>query len=302
MQNSSFWEKEENYQLVAQLANLKELFSFYSEIKKIVENQKELNQAQKARLKEIYFGSCFKKIDQQPAILNIYSGVGGKDAEDWVGILAKMYQKLAEKLNWEVKILSQDQNEYGGYKFISFEISGFFAYGILKNENGVHRLVRISPFSSAKLRHTSFALVEVLPSMDFPEIEIKDKDLEFETFRASGPGGQRVNKVETAVRVIYKPLNLSAVCQSERSQYQNKVKALKILKSKIKKYLEEKKAKTIEELRGAKLEPSWGHQKRSYIMHPYKLVKDHRLNIESKNLSQILEGNLEVFLPEVILV
>jgi len=250
-------------------------------------------------LKEIYFNFCLAgdEFKSNPVIMSIYAGTGGKDAEDWVGILLKMYVNFFESRKINYVITDENRNEYGGYRYVELNVISKNMYPILKYEKGVHRLVRISPFSAKGLRHTSFAYVEVLPFIEDPQIEIKEEDLEIETFRASGKGGQNVNKVETAVRIRYKPLNITVTCQSERTQHQNKEIALKILKSRIYNYLKEMKIKKIEELKGKKIEISWGHQKRSYIMDPYKLVKDHELGYETNKLGEVLEGHLELIHP-----
>jgi len=307
LNNPKFWEKKE--EILNKIQDYQKNKNILEEIENL---EKKIEALKKDNFKEKEIENLKKEIqlitkklifneeyDKNKALLTIYAGVGGKDAEDWVAILARMYQKFFEKFNFKYKIIHEHKNEYGGYKNISFEVENDYPYGILKNENGVHRLVRISPFSTKKLRHTSFALVEVIPILQEKEIQINENDLEFDFFRASAPGGQNVNKVETAVRVTYKPLNISVTCQSERSQYQNRQKALLFLKSKLLALQREKNIKKIEELKEKDIEPSWGHQKRSYIFHPYQLVKDHKTNKETKNLQEILEGNLEIFLPYV---
>jgi len=236
-------------------------------------------------------------INTNKAILSIYPGAGGKDAEDWALMLLRMYQKYAEKKKWKFAVLDKKEDEYGGIKNATVEITGENAYEILKNENGVHRLVRISPFSSQHLRHTSFALVEVLPVIEAREIRIKDEDLEIETFRSSGPGGQNVQKVETAVRIKHKPTEIIVSCQSERSQFQNKEKALEILRGKLYQLSQQEKAQTIEELKGKKIKIEWGNQIRSYVLHPYKLVRDERTGKKWPNIvEEVLEGNLDLIL------
>lgn len=274
--------------------------SFKEKLETLKENLGKENYLEaKNILKDIYFNYCLKddEYKSSPVIMNIYAGTGGKDAEDWVSILLRMYSKFFENQNIAFRITDENKNEYGGYRYVEMKIDTKNCYPILKFEKGVHRLVRISPFSAKGLRHTSFAYVEVLPLIEEPKIEIREEDLEIETFRASGKGGQNVNKVETAVRVRYKPLNITVTCQSERTQHQNKEIALKILKSRIYNYLQEMKVKKIEELKGKKIEISWGHQKRSYIMDPYKLVNDHQFGYETNKLIEVLEGHLELIHP-----
>ena len=248
------------------------------------------------------------RYDKGNAVLTIYSGAGGDDAEDWARILFEMYQKFCRKQGWELKIFHEHRNDFGGVKNITFEIKGKAlprgkagVYGILKRENGVHRLVRVSPFSPKKLRHTSFAMVEVLPEFDKnieKEIEIKPEDLKIDFFRSSAPGGQNVNKRETAVRITHLPTGVTVSCQSEREQQRNKRKAMEILLSKLyqKKLAEQKKEK--KEIKGEvkKSMAEWGRQIRSYVFHPYKLVKDHRTGVETNDVNGVLEGNLEIFI------
>lgn len=239
------------------------------------------------------------KYDESQAFLNIYVGVGGKDAEDFVGMLKKMYEKFFQKMKWKYTLIDEDPNEFGGYKFVSFHIREKGVYRILKYEHGVHRLVRISPFSAKRLRHTSFAYVEVLPFIEKPKFKIEEKDLKWQTYRASGPGGQNVNKVETAVRLIYQPLNLVVTCQSERSQHRNREIALQLLYSKIQNLLEEKQKEEIGELKGEKIEIGWGNQIRSYVLDPYKLVKDLRTKRETNKVEEVFDGHLELINPMV---
>ncbi len=250
-----------------------------------------------SQLKEKQKGK--NKYDKGDAVLALFSGAGGDDAEDWVRILFEMYKKFSVKNNWEIKILHEHKSsESGGFKNITFEMAGKEAYGILKNESGVHRLVRVSPFSAKKLRHTSFALLEVLPKFVAPgEIEISDKDIKIELSRSSGPGGQNVNKRETAVRIVHLPTNIAVHIDSERSQGQNKERALELLKSKLYKYklLQQKKEK--EAMKISKIiEAEWGHQIRSYVFHPYKMVKDHRTGVETGDVESVLEGGLDKFI------
>ncbi len=243
-------------------------------------------------LRELFTGPY----DNRAAVISIYPGAGGEDAEDWAGMLAAMYRKYAEMRGWKVKVIDPQPNRR------TFEIAGKYAYGYLKYESGVHRLVRISPFSAKKLRHTSFALVEVLP--DLPEVDeqkfsIPDEDLKFEFSRSGGPGGQNVNKVETAVRVVHIPTGISASSQVERSQAANRERALRLLKAKLYHQLLQRRVATLDELK-VKAKPEWGSQIRSYVLHPYKLVKDHRTGVETSNAEEVLEGALDVFIESEI--
>jgi len=242
------------------------------------------------------------KYDKYNALIYFYSGAGGVDAQDWTAILLRMYQRYANKRGWQWKVLDQSFGSEGGIKSAVLEVIGEYAYGYLKKESGVHRLVRISPFSAKGLRHTSFALVKVLPEIeDIPEIKIDPKDLKIETFRSSGPGGQHLQKTESALRITHLPTGLVVSVQSERSQHQNKEKAMKILKSRIFQKMEEVRIKEI-----SKLEPElptrieWGNQIRSYVMDPYKLVKDHRTGVETSNIEEVLDGNLDEFIEAQI--
>ena len=239
------------------------------------------------------------KYDKGSAIMTIISGAGGDDAEDFVAMLLNMYIKYANKKNWGISFIHEHKNEHGGYKNVSFEIQGKGVYGNLKNESGVHRLVRISPFNAKKLRHTSFSLVEVLPK--FSKLEEKDiiipaADLKIEFARSSGPGGQNVNKRETAVRIVHIPSGLSVHASGERSQEQNREQALAILRAKIFKRAEENKKSIEESMKLKNIEIEWGNQIRSYVLHPYKMVKDHRSGIETSNIDAVLNGELDIFM------
>lgn len=231
--------------------------------------------------------------DRNNAILLVTAGTGGTEAQDWAAMLLRMYLRFCEKKGFEVVIIDKNAGTEAGIKAASISIKGSYAFGWLKSENGVHRLVRISPFDADKARHTSFALVEVIPEIPDAEVEIKPEDLRIDTFRASGPGGQYVQKTESAVRVSHIPSKISVSSQSERSQLANKETALKILKSKLFQLQLKERAKEVARVRGDIFEASWGNQIRSYVLHPYKMVKDHRTGWETSNAESILDGDLE---------
>src|SRR3989344_5816899 len=233
------------------------------------------------------------------AILSIISGAGGEDAEDFSAMLLQMYRKYAEKKNWTLLLVHENKNDHSGYRNVSVEIAGKDVYGTLKNESGVHRLVRVSPFDAKKLRHTSFSLVEVLPKfskLEERDVLIPEGDLRIEFSRSSGPGGQNVNKRETAVRLVHIPTGIAVHASGERSQEQNRERALAILRAKIFKKAEAERKSVEEAMKLKNTEIEWGNQIRSYVLHPYKMVKDHRTGAETSNIDDVLEGNLEEFI------
>lgn len=246
------------------------------------------------------------KYDKGSAILSIYSGAGGKDAEDWAAMLLRMYERYIETKGWKSKRIHEHYGEYHGpsgwgIKNVTLDIKGDFAYGYLKHERGVHRLVRISPFSAQSLRHTSFALVEVLPEFIPPEeIELRPEDINIDFFRSSGPGGQNVNKRETAVRLTHNPTGLQASAQSERTQERNRELAMQHLRAKLYQRKVEEQERERRGIRGEQVSVEWSSQIRSYVLHPYQMVKDHRTGHETSDVEGVLEGDLEEFIDASI--
>lgn len=238
------------------------------------------------------------KYDRGGAIMTIFSGAGGDDAEDFSAILFNMYRKYIESKDFAWNLIHENKNDHGGFRNITIEIDGKNVYGTLKNESGVHRLVRISPFNAKQLRHTSFSMVEVIPKFDkAEEVDLKPDEIRVELSRAGGPGGQNVNKRETAVRVVHIPTNISVHVTSERSQAQNKEKALLMLKGKIYKRMEEERVAKEKGMYISKTtDIEWGNQIRSYVLHPYKMVKDHRTDTEVRDVDKVLNGEIEDFI------
>ncbi len=239
--------------------------------------------------------------DRNNAIVGINAGAGGTDAQDWTQILLRMYTRWAESKGYTVEMPDVSYGEEAGIKSVILIISGLYAYGYLKSENGIHRLVRMSPFNSDGKRHTSFAAVDVIPEItDDANVEIDPKDLRVDTYRASGPGGQHVNKTDSAVRLTHIPTGMVAQCQSERSQLQNREAAMKLLKARLYEMMQTQKKDKLEELRGEKKKIEWGSQIRSYVFQPYTMVKDHRTNTDVGNVDSVIDGDIDPFIEAML--
>ncbi len=235
--------------------------------------------------------------DSKNAIIAFHSGAGGTEAQDWVMMLYRMYTRWADRHGYKVKVLNYLDGDEAGIKSVTIQIDGLYAYGFLKSESGVHRLVRISPFDSSGRRHTSFASLEVMPEIDEEiNIEINESDLKVDTYRASGAGGQHVNTTDSAVRITHLPTGVVTACQNERSQHQNREVAMKMLKSKLIEIKEREHLDKIEDIKGEQKEIAWGYQIRSYVFMPYTLVKDHRSNFESGNVNAVMDGEIDGFI------
>lgn len=292
-----------------ELKEIEEFSKISKEDKRISQEVKEQIEILEKKIKQTSLKTFLSgPYDKGDTVLQIFAGAGGRDAQDWATMLQRMYERYCERKGFKVRTLEQSFGEAGGpegrigTKSVTLEISGPFTFGLLKKEAGVHRLVRISPFSPQKLRHTSFAQVQVLPKLKISkdlQIEIKPEDLRIETFRASGPGGQYVQKRETAVRISHLPTKITAVCQSERSQALNKKKAMEILYGRLYQLKQRELQKETKKLKG-KVAPSWGNQIRSYVSHPYKLVKDLRTGVETSDVEGVLDGNLDEFIETEI--
>jgi len=284
MNNPSFWDDPEKSRQKTQ-----ELSDLQKEIKEFDQAQ-EADQIELLELKVLLSG----KYDHNQAILSLHAGAGGTEAQDWAEMLLRMFERFAEHRGWQYQILEISPGEEAGIKSATLKISGPYAFGFLKAEGGVHRLVRISPFDSDKARHTSFALVEVIPEIEeTKEIQIDDRDLRIDVYRSRGHGGQGVNTTDSAVRITHLPSGMVVAVQNERSQGQNKATALKILQSKLLTLKLKEKKEEETKLRGKHLSAGWGNQIRSYVLHPYKQVKDHRTDFTSTNPGDVLNGNLD---------
>ncbi|MBZ4643406.1 MAG: peptide chain release factor 2 [Deferribacteres bacterium] len=320
MEDADFWNKKESKILLKEQAIKKRFLEEYKFIKKLVEDCKVMielfESGEDEAEKELYqlVNELEDKItdfelklilngenDSNNAILTIHSGAGGTEANDWANMLFRMYTMWVEKKNFKYEILDLLPGDEVGIKSVTINVVGEYAYGYLKGETGIHRLVRLSPFDSNNKRHTSFASVFVLPEIDDDiEISIVESDLKIDTFRASGAGGQHVNTTDSAVRITHIPTGIVVSCQNERSQHKNKAHAMKILKAKLYELELEKRNKEKSELESSKSEIGWGNQIRSYVMHPYKMVKDLRTRYETGNVDAVMDGNIDDFIKSYL--
>lgn len=315
---SDFWNDSKNAEkiinennnlkrIVEKLENLKETVNGNLELLSILKNEndietKELIESSIEELEEDLSDLEIELLlngpyDKYNVILEIHSGAGGTEANDWVAMLYRMYLRFCEKKNYKYEIISEIKGDEAGYKNISIIIKGTNIYGYLKHELGVHRLIRISPFDSNSRRHTSFAYVDIMPMLEGEvNIDINENDLKIDVYRSSGAGGQSVNTTDSAVRITHLPTGVVVTCQNERSQIQNREKALEILKNKLYTMELAKQEEALKELRGGAIDINFGSQIRSYILHPYSLVKDHRTNTETSNTTKVLDGDIDLFI------
>lgn len=300
MNSPSFWlDEKESQKKARELKNLKEQVKKFKDVYELVQiaNEEETELLSEEVMKLEIFALFSGKYDSYNAILNFYAGAGGDDAQDWSEMLLKMYILWAEKNGFNATVIEESRGSEAGIKSATLEISGLYVFGKLRGESGVHRLVRQSPFNAKNLRQTSFALVEVMPDIESDnELVIDPKDLRIDTFRSSGKGGQGVNTTDSAVRIKHLPTGIMASCQNERSQLQNKEVAMKILRSRLVTLMLKEHKNKIEEIRGDFSTPEWGNQIRSYVIHPYKMVKDHRTGFESSDPDKVLAGELDGFI------
>ncbi len=317
-----FWSNQENAnKITTEMKKIQKKLDHFFEIEKELKNIEELNDMLieeydnesaievlketrkiEKKIKKMEMEVLFSgKYDQNNAIITLHPGAGGTESQDWVQMLYRMYVKWASSNGFKVKELDYLEGDEAGIKSVTFLVSGDYAYGNLKGEMGVHRLVRISPFDAGGRRHTSFASVEVLPEItDDIQIDIKAEDLRIDTYRASGAGGQHINKTDSAIRITHLPTNIVVSCQSERSQIQNRETAMKMLKSKLFDLKEKENKEKIEDLKGVQRDIAWGSQIRSYVFHPYNMVKDHRTGYETANTSGVMDGDINEFILEYL--
>ena len=289
------YEEISDLELMLDLIIEEESYDEYKEIKSLIDEVDK--QSQEFKLSTLLSG----EYDSNSAILSIHSGAGGLEAQDWAEMLLRMYRRWAESKEFEVETLDLLADTEGGIKSVTLLISGFNAYGYLKSEKGVHRLVRISPFDSSGKRHTSFASIDVFPEMDEDDdIEINESDIKVDSYRSSGAGGQHVNTTDSAIRITHIPTGIVVQCQSERSQHMNRQTAMNMLKSKLFQVKEEENKEKIDDLQGKYSQIAWGSQIRSYVFHPYSMVKDHRTDAEIGNASKVMDGDIDIFIYEFL--
>lgn len=318
MEEPDFWDNPESSQesmkmlstLKEDVATYKTLRDQYEEMETLLEIAEEENDAslipeiqeildtfietyENIRIKTLLSG----EYDNSDAIVSLHAGAGGTESCDWAGMLYRMFTRWADKKGFEVEVLDYLDGDEAGIKSVTFEVRGENAYGYLKSEKGVHRLVRISPFNAAGKRQTSFVQCDVMPDIEEDvDVEIRDEDLRIDTYRSSGAGGQHINKTSSAIRITHLPTGIVVQCQNERSQFQNKDKAMQMLKAKLYLLKQQENAEKVSGIRGEKKEMGWGNQIRSYVMQPYTMVKDHRTNAETGNVDSVLDGNLDLFI------
>jgi len=318
MSQGSFWSNHKKAQeVIKRVKELKNIISEFNELKNNLEELvillelnleedkkeiwEEIDQKVKTLEKDIEKKELIflfdAKYDTNNAIVTIRPGAGGTESQDWAEMLLRMYLRWAEKNGYFAKIVEISPGEEAGIKNVTFTVSGNYAFGYLKAEKGIHRLVRISPFNANRRRHTSFVSMEVIPEINQDiEFDIKESDLRIDTYRATGAGGQHVNTTDSAVRITHLSTNIVVQCQNERSQYNNKMTAMKILRARLFEHYQREKAKDLKEIRGKKKDIAWGSQIRSYVFHPYQMVKDHRTEVESGNLQAIMDGEINCFI------
>ncbi len=321
MSEANFWTDQNGAKSLSQklklseneiliMNSLEEEMKEILEISKILETENDENVVRELTQKVYEFEKKLKKqeikllfkgkYDSKNAIINIFAGAGGTESQDWVEMLFRMYIRFFEKMNWQTEIIDENRGEEAGYKSITIQIKGEFVYGYMKAEDGVHRLVRLSPFDADHARHTSFAMVNVFPEIDEVEFELNEKDLRIDFYRASGAGGQHVNTTDSAVRITHIPSGIVTTCQNQRSQGQNKETAMNYLKAKLTKYYEEKSDEEKKKIKGEIKEAAWGNQIRSYVLHPYKMIKDLRSKYETSDTQRVLDGEILDFIESVI--
>lgn len=320
--NPEFWGNlEESQKILQKIKGIKDQIKKFDDLKSEYDDTltlAELGLEENDESVTVEVGESFKKLvqglddlkietllsgpyDKNNAILNIHPGAGGTESQDWTSMLLRMYTRWAERKGYGVKILDYLDGEEAGIKNVTLLISGINAYGYLRPEKGVHRLVRISPFDASGRRHTSFASVEVMPELDDSiEIDIRSEDLRVDTYRSSGAGGQHVNKTESAIRITHLPTGIVVACQNERSQMQNRETAMKMLKGKLIELKEKERQEKADGIKGEQKDIAWGSQIRSYVFHPYNLVKDHRTGFEMGNINAVMDGELDGFINEFL--